>query len=75
MDDGWVWLQITSLLRIKVSLAERLCNVCREECVEDEMHFLIYCESLLTERQAFSSNIAKLYQLYMFLLYGMSMQS
>ena len=44
----------------KVPLAERLCNVCSEGAVEDELHFVTYCKPLSTERQVLFLKLADL---------------
>ena len=45
----------------RLPVTERLCVLCKDNSIEDELHFLIYCKSLHKERYALISKLANLY--------------
>ena len=40
-----------------VPLEKRLCPVCEDNCLEDEIHFVVYCEQYKATRTAFLQDI------------------
>ena len=42
-----------------IPVEERTCLVCKEDCIEHEQHFLMYCRGYTTLRRDLHSHISK----------------
>ena len=51
----------------KLTVNERLCQICRSNNVENEFHFLFHCDKLKSEREHFYSLCIQNYSKYIIL--------
>ena len=47
----------------KIDREDRLCQICNEEFIEDEKHFLLKCENYSDVRSVFLNNVLKAIQI------------
>ena len=45
---------------VSIPVEQRTCLLCKQNCVEDEKHFLMYCKGFTTIRHELCSNISKI---------------
>ena len=45
---------------VSIPVEQRTCLVCKQNCVEDEKHFLMYCQGFTTIRHELCSHISKI---------------
>ena len=45
---------------VSIPVEQRTCLVCKQNCVEDEKHFLMYCQGFTTIRHKLCSSISKI---------------